>query len=321
MSTSLYLESYLTKSLCMSDALYWESIFPCDEELKPALKKRRLDYDDAVNVPQYCEMQCPYEPVLRMEDIQFAPILIANDNSEKMKDPSPTWEDFCLYIASEDPALVTDPSIATMAEPFIFSASVTSSEPRRDRRTRTESSVVVVGDKIRYSCHLCTKTFPTNRGLSIHLHSHKTQQNKSPTSKVQTKSPKTRQSNTAVFDSPVQKRFSPKAVFDSPAQKRFSCPLCERSFGINQDRLVHLVTGACTRADRFLRRITSGWECTTCDKVFDSRDQAERHTRTHVSGQRLSCPVCAGDFTGCKGNVLVKHVKDRHPHYFEDLGC
>ena len=311
MSTSLYLESYLTKSLCMSDAVYWESIFPCDEELKPALKKRRLDYDDAVNVPQYCEMQCPYEPVLRPQDIIFAPILndtiIASDISETKKDPSPTWEDFCLYIASEDPALVTDPSIVTVTEPFTFSASVTSPEPRRDRRTRTESSVVVVGSKIRYSCHMCTKTFPTNRGLSIHLHSHKTQQNKSPISKVQTKSPKWRQSN--------------KAVFDSPVQKRFSCPLCERSFGINQDRLVHLVTGACTRADRFLRRITSGWECTTCDKVFDSRDQAERHTRTHVSGHMLSCPVCIGDFTGCKGNVLVKHVKDKHPHYFEDLGC
>jgi len=295
----------------MSDAVYWESIFPCDEELKPALKKRRLDYNNSINYPQYCELQCPNKPVLQSQDVLFAPILndkiIANNISGKQKDPSPTWEDFCHYIASQDPALITDPAIVTVAEPVTFTASVISSEPRRDRRIQTQSSVVVVGSKIRYSCHMCTKTFPTNRGLKIHLHSHRNQQQNTPLSELQTNSTKWKQIN--------------KSVLERSVQKSFTCPLCERGFGINQDRLVHLVTEACTRADRFLRRISSGWECTSCEKAYSSRDLAERHTRTHVSGHMLSCPVCRDDFTGCKGNVLVKHVKGRHPQYFEDLGC
>ena len=320
MSTCLSHVSPWTTSLCMSDARYWEAVFPCDEEHKPALKKRRIDFDveavDKTNFthseeynPQYWELQRSYASALRLQDILFAPIIDElkgkqfnfNDNDTLLKqtEPSSTWDDFFKYMVSQDPAIAT--------ESVTFTAPEASPEPRRDRRHSTHSNVVVMGTKIRYSCHLCTKTFPTNRGLKLHLHSHRTKLNTTSTSRVHPKSPQWKQINIEPFDRHVKKSFT--------------CPLCDRGLGINQDRLVHLVSQACTRADRFLRRVTGGWECTTCDKVFDSRDQAERHTRTHESGRMIACPVCQEDFTGCKGNVIVKHVKERHPTYFDDIGC
>ena len=102
--------------------------------------------------------------------------------------------------------------------------------------------------------------------------------------------------------------------------KPFVCPLCERGFSIKLDSLVHLVTEACTRADRSLRRVTGGWECISCDKGYSSRDLSERHTRSHENDQGISCPVCRKDFTGYKG-TLLNHVKDTHPEYFDNLGC
>ena len=139
-------------------------------------------------------------------------------------------------------------------------------------------------------CNVCGKTLPTSRGVKIHLHSHK--------SKVQA---------------------SAATIYSDSPKKPFNCHLCGRWFGMNQDRLFHLVTQAFSRADRFLMQVKNGWECTACDKVFNNRNQAEHHTRFHYSGFKLPCPVCREDFTGCKGLTLVKHVKDTHPEYFHNL--
>ena len=138
-----------------------------------------------------------------------------------------------------------------------------------------------------------SKTFLTNGGLKRHLHTH-----------TSTKS-----------------KVTPSTKTSLPSSKRFSCPKCSRSFCVKQGLQVHLVTEACRSADRFLRRVTEGWECTSCSKVFNNLNQAELHTKSHKSGPVLSCPVCRDDFTGSKGNVLDKHDKDKHPAYFADLGC
>ena len=83
-----------------------------------------------------------------------------------------------------------------------------------------------------------------------------------------------------------------------------------------------MVTEACIRADRFfIRTETGGWECSSCDSgVFMSRDKAERHARQHQTGQELICPVCHINFQGKKSNVLVKHVKENHHEYMQNLG-
>ena len=164
--------------------------------------------------------------------------------------------------------------------------------------------MVVIGDKVRYSCNLCSKTFPTSRGMKLHQHSHKSHKKQS---FIRTSSPK--------------HKFHLDISHQSPTLKCFTCPLCERGFKIRQDLLVHIVTQACTRADRFLRRISRGWKCTSCDRFFEGRNQAEYHARTHTSGQGIECPVCHKDFTGFKGNILVRHVKEMHPRYFEELEC
>ena len=138
--------------------------------------------------------------------------------------------------------------------------------------------------KVQYS--MCSKTFQTKGGLRRHL-------------------------------SKIHKITStPSFMIDRPTtQKQFYCPICGRSFVVKQDLHVHQVTQACIRADRLLRRFTGGWKCTSCDKNFNSRDLAERHTRTHEFGRGMFCPVCSENFTGFKGNVLLKHVKVQHPNF------
>ena len=165
-----------------------------------------------------------------------------------------------------------------------------------------------------FKCLLCSCSYSRIYMLrkhvnKAHLH-HETQQN----------------SRTSISD--IHSKVPNKEPVNHAAAKKppYTCPRCERSFSIKQDRLIHIVTQSCTRADRFLRwdNITCGWECTSCDgaKVFfNSRDKAERHTRNHVHGCMISCPVCQEDFTGYKGNILLKHIRGTHPQYLQDLAC
>ena len=104
-------------------------------------------------------------------------------------------------------------------------------------------------------------------------------------------------------------------------ERPFSCIRCNRGFSQNDDLLKHLVTEACIRAERYIRRTGKGWECTKCEnELYQSRDQAERHARMHELGKGLSCPVCPTNYNGQKANVLVSHVKQCHPQYLIDLG-
>ena len=214
--------------------------------------------------------------------------------SDEQRDPPPTVEDFFKYTKTQEPDHVAEPDISR----------VHVATPKRDSGNRKQSSLVVQGTQIRHSCNKCPKTFPTNGGLKRHLHTHKTPEaNIIPTANTKTGLPRDQVST------------------EIRSSKRFTCPFCSRSFCAKQGLQVHLVTETCRRADRFLRRVTEGWECTSCDKSFNSRNQAELHTKSHKSGPGLSCPVCRDDYTCSKGNVLVNHVKDKHPQYFVDLGC
>ncbi|CAL4169053.1 unnamed protein product [Meganyctiphanes norvegica] len=100
-------------------------------------------------------------------------------------------------------------------------------------------------------------------------------------------------------------------------QNAIICHLCSHGFRDKCDIRRHLVTGACTRTALLLRAIAEGWECVTCTKSFNDRDQAERHARCHLARQGISFPVCQGDFTKQGVRFLVKHVMNRHPEYFE----
>ena len=71
-----------------------------------------------------------------------------------------------------------------------------------------------------------------------------------------------------------------------------------------------------------LVRVSGGWECIPCKKVYTTRDEAELHARSHGQGNGQSCPVCLKDFKGIKSNnktIIVKHINDKHPHFFDDL--
>lgn len=104
-------------------------------------------------------------------------------------------------------------------------------------------------------------------------------------------------------------------------EKLFSCTRCDRRFSQSRDRLIHMVTEACIRAERYIRRTGKGWECTSCESgPFESRDQAERHARGHEAGKGLKCPVCPTNFQGLKANYLVKHIQECHPGYIANLG-
>ena len=197
-------------------------------------------------------------------------------------------------MVSQNPDVVTEPD--AVKDPIV------STTPRKAYNSRRESSIVVKDSKIRYFCTKCIENFSTLRGLKNHQNTHKFR------STTATRSPR------------ISYRSEPRQQPNPIHKKEFTCPRCERSFCIKGDRLVHLVTESCVRADRYLRRVTGGWECTYCDKIFNSRDYAERHVRAnHEAGRRLQCPVCKEDFTGFKGNVLVRHVINRHPEYLDEL--
>ena len=102
--------------------------------------------------------------------------------------------------------------------------------------------------------------------------------------------------------------------------KRSTCSRCDKFFTLPRDKIVHMVTEVCIRADRYLRRIGEGWSCTCCNAgPFESRDKAVRHTRKHETGKGLSCPVCSTGYQGQKVGVLVKHVRDCHAEYIASL--
>ena len=296
----------------ISDPTFWESVFPCEKELEPAPKKQRLNPEDEDNeiLNFGCQMNEPTYFDLSNYNINGQ---IDQNTFEKErkthKDMSPTWEDFYEYMKFQESPQVE--------EPFTFNAPFTSPQQRHVVRNISQSNMVVIGTKVRYSCSLCSKTFPTSKGQKLHLHSHRSN-NKN--IQLTSSSPRPKVEND-LNHKKEKIEIHQEYNHHRDEKKRFICPLCDRGFKVRQDLLVHIVSGACKRADRLLRRVTSGWECTSCDKLFDTRNKAECHTRTHTFGSGITCPVCNMDFTGSKGYIVVRHVKERHPEYFDELGC
>ena len=102
---------------------------------------------------------------------------------------------------------------------------------------------------------------------------------------------------------------------------KYPCSYCSKSFKQAGDRLVHILTQVCTRAQRHLQQTEHGWNCVSCDdKDFLNKEQAERHARQHDLGKGMVCPVCNQDFQGEKANVLVQHVKKQHRDFVLNLG-
>ena len=155
---------------------------------------------------------------------------------EEKIDTSPSWEDFFQFMVSQNPDVVTEPD--AVKGPNV------STTPRKAFNVRHKSSIVVKDSKIRYFCTKCTETFSTLRGLKNHQNTHKFR------STTATRSPR------------ISYRSEPRQQPNPIHKKEFTCPRCERGFNIKGDRLVHLVTESCVRADRYLRLVTGGWECT-----------------------------------------------------------
>ena len=94
----------------ISDPTFWESVFPCENELEPAPKKKRLNYEDNTNqlfnfgsqmtVPTYFDLN--NSTVIGKIEVDISNSFSHNDNQNSFekeiktyKVMSPTWKDFC----------------------------------------------------------------------------------------------------------------------------------------------------------------------------------------------------------------------------------
>lgn len=181
-------------------------------------------------------------------------------------------------------------AFAAYQEPPQYMAKPTSSQKSKDRSR---------------SCNICSEIFQNGYKLKMHMKTHK--------------------GIGPYLCTICGKSFVSESNLNThkrihTGEKPYPCNRCGRGFSHPSDRLAHMVTEACIRMERYIRRTGKGWECTDCEKDdFDSRDQAERHARQHQTGQGKICPVCKLSFYGKKSNILVKHVREEHPEYIDGL--
>ena len=182
--------------------------------------------------------------------------------------------------------------------------------------------MVVVGYKVRYSCHLCSKTFPTNRGLKIHIHSHRSQG-------------KSMQLSRRVQQPKVQTYLQTNR--HRTVQKPHTCPLCERGSTNRSDQPnnnIKMDTDLCNTYTwvPFLGLSDSTYlkSVFPCNEEFEPIHKKQRLSNEVENDQitHFGCSVNIPQYieltpsiTSCqedKGvcHIFVKHVKQRHPKYF-----
>ena len=230
----------------------------------------------------YSVKQCP-------EEESFAPVTVQGSSSQvtvMLPDGSQSslWD-------SQVPAAFT-----AYQQPLMYAANPASPAPRHRRRRSGPSH-----------CNICNKSLESSYKLKLHMHTHTGAR------------PFVCQTCGKGFTTGPNLKAHHRV---HTGEKPFSCNRCDRRFTHPSDRIIHMVTEACIRAERFFKRTDNGgWECTSCDsEVFMSRDRAERHARQHQTGQGIICPVCHINFQGKKPNFLVKHVKENHQEYMKSLG-
>ena len=233
-----------------------------DDVVEPPSKKMRLDNGDGVvDTPRYCEdlNQTSGKMHLQYDDDVVETPQCREDLNATSKMRLDYKNDVVNTPQAQATVLDNVPRV-TEKQSVPFTASVKRIKSASHDRSKTQSNAAVIGSEMKYPCHMCTKTFQTKRGLSLHLNSHKATNS---TNSV---------SNVNLHSKSLKLKQDGMKVSVTPIQQSFICPLCEHSFTLNKNRLLHLVTASCTRSktERFLRRVTKGWACTSCDKVTGS---------------------------------------------------
>lgn len=100
--------------------------------------------------------------------------------------------------------------------------------------------------------------------------------------------------------------------------KKYQCPLCDKLFAHNSDRVVHLVCQVCITVKHMMEPIADGWQCKECGEYLDEKTKLEKHVKKHKKSR--SCPVCLLDFSHVREHQLVTHVKSYHPAWLKNLG-
>ncbi|XP_063955412.1 zinc finger protein Xfin-like [Lytechinus pictus] len=153
----------------------------------------------------------------------------------------------------------------------------------------------------RYRCHICRELFTCMFGLRQHLKKH---------------------------DPPkVPKRKSP-----AKTEMSLKCPKCTSSFMSKSSLLQHVAVihagtkyHKCSQCEdgfwkenQLLEHINDShnkeWQCSTCDKTYESQIAFNIHIRTHAKVKQYDCLVCYRAF-------IHKHSLDKHMKTHQKLKC
>ena len=131
----------MSSNMSKFDSDYEDLIHRCDEGLKLTLKKRQIDYNNAIDDPQCSDQQSIYESVTTAQDKMFAPksndCVITSNVDEVQKYPYSPWEDFCHYIAASQESLPnTQTDTTTVTKRTVGSSNSSDGAIRRSSRTR-----------------------------------------------------------------------------------------------------------------------------------------------------------------------------------------